>query len=114
MKRDYRLYIEDILDSVVKIQQFTSGMKYEEFVKDEKTNTAVIHKLEIMGEATKNVPREVKVRYKNVPWNDMARMRDKLSHGYFGIRYEIVWKVIQEKLPEIKPIMENILKEIRD
>jgi uncharacterized protein with HEPN domain len=114
MTRDYRLYIEDILDCVVKIQQFTSGMKYEEFVTDEKTNTAVIHKLEIMGEATKNVPRDVKARYKNVPWNDMSRMRDKLSHGYFGIRYEIVWKVIQEKLPEIKPIIENILKEARD
>ena len=89
-------------------------MKYEEFVTDEKTNTAVIHKLEIMGEATKNVPRDVKARHKNVPWSDMARMRDKLSHGYFGIRYEIVWKVIQEKLPEIRPIIENILKEVTD
>lgn len=89
-------------------------MEYEEFVKDEKTNTAVIHKLEIMGEATKNVPMDVKARYKDVPWSDMARMRDKLSHGYFGIRYEIVWKVIQQKLPLIKPVIENILKEVRD
>ena len=73
MKRDYRLYIEDILDCVLKIQQFTSGMENEEFVTDEKTNTAVIHKLEIMGEATKNVPGDVKARYKDVPWSDNAR-----------------------------------------
>jgi uncharacterized protein with HEPN domain len=87
-------------------------MGFEEFVRDDKTASAVVRKLEIIGEASKNIPKSIRQQYK-LPWQDMARMRDKISHAYFGVDYEIVWKVIKEKLPEMKPIIRQILEEIK-
>lgn len=90
------------------------NMNFDEFVKDDKTSSAVIRKLEIIGEATKNVPRDVRQRYKTLPWSDMARMRDKIIHFYFGVDYDIVWKVIKERLPEIKLKIMQILNEMEE
>ena len=94
-----------------KVDQFVDDATFDEFVKDDKTSSAVIRKLEIIGEATKNVPVKIREKYKEVPWNDMAKMRDKITHAYFGINYKIIWNVIKERLPEIKPIISKILKE---
>ncbi len=113
MTRKYSLFIEDILESIVWIAEFTRNMDFEQFVGDEKTKTAVVKKLEILGEATKNIPKPVRDKYKGLPWADMARMRNKLSHEYFGVRYDIVWKVITEKLPQIKPAIEEALNDIK-
>lgn len=112
MKRDYRLFIEDIWEGIEKIEQFVGDMSLEEFIKDDKTSSAVIRKLEIIGEATKNIPIDIRRRYKELPWSDMARMRDKITHAYFGINYKIIWKVIKEKLPEIKPKINQILNDV--
>jgi len=111
MKRDYTLFIRDILDAIERIDEFVSGMNFEEFKGDDKTVSAVVRKLEIIGEATKNVPDEIKETYPALPWNSMAKMRDRLIHGYFVVDHEIVWKVITEELPEIKPTIRNILEE---
>jgi uncharacterized protein with HEPN domain len=89
-------------------------MSFDEFVKDDKTSSAVVRKLEIIGEATKNVPRDIRQRYKALPWSDMARMRDKIIHFYFGVDYEIVWKVIKERLPEIKSKVTQVLKDLEE
>ncbi len=113
MKREYRLYIEDILESIEKIEQFVGDMDFEEFAGDDKTSSAVIRKLEIVGEAAKNVPADVRRKYKQLPWRDMARMRDKVTHAYFGINYKIIWKVIKEKLPEVKPVISKILEDMK-
>ena len=113
MKRDYSLFIKDILQAVDKIEEFVGNMNYDEFISDDKTTCAVIRKLEIIGEASKNIPAFIRQKYEALPWKDMARMRDKISHGYFGVDYEIVWKVIKEKLPEIKPIIHRILEETK-
>lgn len=112
MKRDDNLFIKDILDCIQKIEEFTANMKLGEFAKDDKTNSAVVRKLEVIGEAVKNLPAEMRRKYKEVPWSDMAKMRDKIIHFYFGIDYEIVWKVIKKRLPQIKSMMIKILKEI--
>jgi uncharacterized protein with HEPN domain len=112
MIRDHKLFIQDILDCVQKIEEFIGDMKYEDFVRDDKTSSAVVRKLEIIGEATKNVPKDIRQKYKEVPWSDMAKMRDKVIHFYFGVDYEIVWKVIKERLPEIKPMISRILKDL--
>ena len=114
MKRDYKLFIRDVLDCINKIEEFVGNMNFDEFVKDDKTSSAVIRKLEIIGEATKNIPKHIRQRYKDVPWSDMAKMRDKITHFYFGIDYEVVWKVIKERLPEIKPIIHKILDEMEE
>jgi len=74
----------------------------------------VVRKLEIIGEATKNIPKLIRQKYKELPWSDMAGMRDKIAHFYFGIDYEIVWKVIKERLPEIKPVIQKILNEMEE
>lgn len=96
MRRAYILFIKDILECIEKIEEFTMDMDFEEFMKDDKTKSAVVRKLEIIGEATKNIPKNIRQRNKELPWTDMAKMRDKIAHFYFGIDYEIVWKVIKE------------------
>jgi len=113
MKRNYRFFLEDILESIKRIEEFVNDMDFEEFVRDDKTTSAVVRKLEIIGEAAKNVPKHIRNLYREVPWSDMAKMRDKIIHGYFGINYKIVWRVIKERLPEIKPVMRKILRERR-
>ncbi len=114
MKRDYKLFIKDILDCIEKIEDFVGDMGLEEFTEDDKTSSAVVRKLEIIGEATKNIPEFMRDQYKEIPWKDMAGMRDKIIHFYFGVDYEIVWKVIKERLPEIKPEITRILKDFED
>ncbi|MEW5759770.1 MAG: DUF86 domain-containing protein [Candidatus Thermoplasmatota archaeon] len=114
MKRNYRLFIEDMLDCIEKIEQFVDGMSFEDFVQDDKTSSAVIRKLEIIGEATKNISKDIRQKYKQIPWSDMARIRDKTIHAYFGINYQIIWKVIKERLPEIKMVISKILKELEE
>ena len=109
MKRDYSLYLNDILDSILKIEEFVGSMGYEEFVEDDKTSSAVVRKVEIIGEASKNIPEEIRQKYKDVPWSDMAKTRDKITHFYFGIDYEIVWKVIKDRLPALKEQIKKML-----
>ncbi len=113
MKRQYAFFLNDILESMDRIEEFIGDMDLDEFVEDDKTASAVIRKLEIIGEASKNIPKSIMRRYEAVPWKDMARMRDKISHAYFGVDHEIVWKVIKEKLPEIRPLIRRILREMK-
>lgn len=112
MKREFRLYLDDILESIVLIEEFTAYMDFDQFFTDEKTKNAVVKRIEIIGEATKNIPKNIRDKYPDLPWKQMARMRDKLSHEYFGIRYDIVWKVVKKRLPEIKLHIKRILKDI--
>jgi uncharacterized protein with HEPN domain len=114
MKREYSLFVKDILEAMEKIEEFVGSMDFDEFVGDDKTASAVVRKLEIIGEASKNIPKPIQQKYEKLPWKEMARMRDKISHAYFGVDYEIVWKVIKEKLPEIKPSIRKILKETQE
>lgn len=114
MKRNYSLFIKDILEAIEKIEEFVNSMDYEDFINDDKTASAVVRKLEIIGEASKNVPNSIRQKYETLPWKDMARMRDKISHAYFGVDYEIVWEVIKEKLPELKSIFHQILDDIKN
>ena len=111
MKRDYKLFIKDIVDAIESIEEFVAGMNFEEFKNDDKTVSAVVRKLEIIGEATKNIPDEIKEKYPMLPWKEMAKIRDKLIHGYFVVDFEIVWKVIKEELPLLKSEIRRILHE---
>lgn len=112
MTREYKLFIRDILDSINKANAFIGSMEYKEFFLDEKTKSAVVWQLQIIGEAAKNIPKKIRDKYKAVPWSAMAKIRDKITHFYFGIKYEIVWKVIKEELPAIKPMIKKILKDL--
>ncbi len=111
--RDFQVYIEDIVDAIESIQTYTEGLTYEDFVKDRKTVDAVIRNFEIIGEATKQVPLSVRREYPKVPWKDMAGMRDKLIHGYFGVQLDVVWKTIKERLPAVRLLMVEVLARMK-
>jgi uncharacterized protein with HEPN domain len=111
--RDFQVYVEDIIDAINNIEAYTKGLTYENFVSDKKTVDAVIRNFEIIGEATKHVPLAVRKEYPNVPWRDMAGMRDKLIHGYFGVQLDVVWKTIKERLPEVRPLVVEALEKIK-
>ena len=112
MPRDYEDYLQDLLDAVEKIQNFIKDIDFEGFRKDDKTKFAVIRGLEIIGEATKHISEEVRIKYPEVPWKEMAGMRDILAHDYFGVDEETVWLTAKEKLTQIKPTIEKMLAEI--
>jgi len=114
MKRAIGDYIEDIVDAIGKTINFVEGMTYDTFIRDEKTIFAVVRALEIIGEAVKNIPTETRKNYPEIPWRNMAGMRDKLIHEYFGVRLDLVWKTVKEEIPPLKPLFENILKELKE
>lgn len=109
--RDHTLYLKDILAAIDSIEKFIAGMDLETFQEDDKTASAVLRKLEIIGEAVKQIPDEIRQKYSQVPWKEMAGMRDKLIHFYFGVDYRLVWKAITERLPEVKRTIQKILQE---
>jgi uncharacterized protein with HEPN domain len=108
--RDYSLYLKDILAAIESIEYFIAGMGLETFQDDDKTNSAVMRKLEIIGEAVKQVPDDVRQQHAQIPWKEMAGMRDKLIHFYFGVDYHLVWKTITERLPCVKQDIEKVLR----
>ncbi len=112
MKPDWGDYLSDILQSIVEVQRFTRRMTYRSFVKDRKTVNAVIRSLEVMGEAAKRIPEEIRTNHPEIPWKRMAGMRDKLIHEYAGVDLEMVWDVVQEELPPLKPLLEELKNEL--
>ncbi len=102
MKRKASLYIKDITDAITKIEQFIEGMDFNDFIQDDKTASAVVRKIEIIGEATKQLPKEVRDRFPEIPWTSMAKTRDKIIHFYHGVDYEIIWEIIKKDLPSLK------------
>ncbi|MFH1117139.1 MAG: DUF86 domain-containing protein [Pseudomonadota bacterium] len=113
MPRDYRLYLEDMSASLRRLQTLTAGMSYDEFAADPTKQEAVIHNLEIIGEASRNVPQAVRLTYPDVDWAGIASLRNILIHEYFGIDLEIIWDIIQNELPILDAQIKKIFSDLR-
>jgi uncharacterized protein with HEPN domain len=110
-ERTVRDYLHDILDTIESCERFIEGMDFDQFTSDEKTTFAVRHALEIIGEAAKHIPEEMKNKYQSVPWRKMAGTRDVIIHAYFGVDLDVIWNTATESLPELKRDIEKILEE---
>lgn len=102
MNRETDDFIQDILEAIDDIEAFTQGLDFETFKQDRKTIYAVTRAIEIMGEATKNIPATTRRQYPQVPWKQVAGMRDKLIHGYFGVDMMTLWKAATQDAPQLK------------
>ena len=111
--RDYGLYLKDILAAMDSIEAFVGEMDLETFQADDKTSSAVIRKFEIIGEAARQIPEEIRQTYPQVPWKEMAGMPDRLIHFYFGVNYRLVWRTIKEDIPTAKLQIQRTLEEKR-
>ncbi len=107
-------HLEDILDAAEKAQEFVEGTTYEAFVNDDKSVFAVIRALEIIGEATKRLSQPLRNEYPQVPWSLMAGMRDNLIHDYSDVDRQIVWRTVQEEVPEVRRQVRMILEEVEE
>lgn len=112
MKRDYPLFLKDIISAIEAIERFVEGMEYNDLVNNDLVSSAVIRKFEIIGEAARNIPDWIREKYPQIQWKRMVGMRDKLIHGYFGIDYELVWETIKTEFPKVKPELQKILEDI--
>ena len=110
-KRDVRVFLEDILESIEKIEEYTANVDEEEFCENTFVQDAVLRRLEIIGEAVKNIPDDFRAKYPEIPWRQIAGMRDVLIHAYFGVNLRRVWKVVKEDIPELKLEIMRILEE---
>ena len=109
MPRGFRLYLEDILTSINKIQNYIDDLSLDDFVKEEMKIDAVVRNLEIIGEASRNVPVEIKEKYQDIEWRKISDFRNILAHEYFGIDYEILWDIVATKLKPLQSKIQRIL-----
>lgn len=106
--REIADYLADILTAIEDIEEFIHGISFDDFSADKKTINAVIRSLEILGEATKHIPAAIRKKHPDIPWKNMAGLRDVLILDYMGVDLKTIWKVATERLPEIRPLIKNV------
>ncbi len=112
MSRDPRLYLDDILEAVALIREYTESMDYESFSRDRKTQDAVVRNLEIIGEAAGRLPETIKQKAEEVEWRKIVGLRNILAHEYFGVSLPLVWDILQNKLDALDIASRKLLKDV--
>lgn len=110
MSRDYRLFLEDILECCQRILEYSTDFNFERFQTDRMAYDAILRNLEIIGEAAKNIPPELRARYPRVDWRGIAGLRDVMAHGYYGLQDETIWDIIQNEVPPLAEQIQQILQ----
>ena len=110
MKREYEDYLRDMLENAEKALSFVQGMDYDGFCMDDKAVYAVIRALEIIGEAARQIPEDIRQSNPEIQWREIAAMRNKLTHEYFGVNTKVIWRTVQEDLPNLIPLLKMMLK----
>ena len=113
-ERSYRVFAEDILEAMDKIERYIASLTYQVFAQNEMIVDAVIRNLEIIGEASRNIPEDVKGRHPHIPWRRMIGLRNLIIHQYFGVDLDIIWEIISKNLPETKPMIIEMLREFNE
>lgn len=111
MHRDYRLFLEDIIESIQRIRDYTKGMDEKSFSKDNKTQDAVIRNLEIIGEASRSIPESIRLQITEIEWKKIIGMRNILIHQYFGINVAILWDIVIHKLDDLYDVCQRLVEE---
>lgn len=114
MRRDVMLYLHDIWESISIIDDYKQELTEEDFYINRQIQDAIIRRLEIIGEAAKNVGEEIRNKYPDVPWKQVAGMRDVLIHGYFGVKLKRIWEVLKTDIPELKQKIRVIMDKEKD
>jgi uncharacterized protein with HEPN domain len=109
-KREDIQFLSDVKEAALRIRAYIENLSYDQFLNDKKTQDAVVRNLEIIGEAAKNISEQLKDKFPQVPWKDLAAVRDKLIHHYFGVNFDIVWNIANEELTEVLSQIKIILE----
>ena len=108
-KREWKILFEDILECIVKIENYTKGFEFESFATTPMVIDAVVRNIEIIGEASKNIPDEIKQKHSQIPWKKMAGIRNRIVHEYFGVDISIIWFILSKELAPLKKEIQAIL-----
>lgn len=113
MPRDYRLYLDDILEAIGNVREYVTGLDYEGFARDKKTRDAVVRNLEIIGEAAGRLPESLRSASPEIEWRKIMSLRNILAHEYFGVSLPVVWDVVKNKLQPLETSCRELMKEVR-
>jgi len=110
VKKDDSVYLHHILDAISRIEEYTHGIKRRAFIGSHMVQDAVMRQIEIIGEATKRLSKEIRDKHLEIPWKDMAGLRDKLIHGYFGVDLDAVWDTVERDIPQLKGKLKSLIE----
>ena len=110
MRRDYMLYIKDMISAIEKIERYANSISLKEFLENELIQDGIIRNLEVLGEASKNIPEDIRTKYSQIEWRKIAGLRDILIHAYFNVDLSMIWDIISNHLPALKEELLKITK----
>jgi len=114
VSRDWRLFLDDMLEAADSVLSEVDGLPRDRFNEDSRVRKIILHDFLVMGEAAKHIPDETRARYPRVPWRKIAGLRDVIAHSYFSLDVDVIWNIATSILPEVRPLLEQIIRELSE